>query len=154
MLPPPHPSLPPSLIPLFPPSLSPSFSLSFPPSHSPSPLPNLPLLLSPSIAGLPPYECEEEGVGRASSPKVTRPPSLPRERRKMRKRATISFDEYHALWKGIATSVTEYHHPNPRKDHRVHNSEAQSCTFPGPQLAVTATKTRKLGGGSPRTKVG
>ena len=118
---------------------------------SPSPPPP-PLFLSSSTAGLPPYECEEDGVGRASSPKVTRPPSLPRERRKTRKRATISFDEYHALWKGIATSVTEYHRPNPCKDRRVHNSEAQSYTFPGPLSSLPSLQAPESWVGGPEGK--
>ena len=65
----------------------------------------------PHPAGLPPHEIEEEPpVSKSLSltgSEGKRPESLS-WRSKRPKAMPISFDSYHALWKGIATSVTTY----------------------------------------------
>ena len=67
-----------------------------------------------SPAGLAPYD-ENEGVSPEES-FVKKPPSAAsRPRAKLRRHRTpkpVSFDDYHALWKGIATSLTSYQQPN------------------------------------------
>ncbi len=70
-------------------------------------------------AGLPAYEANEDYRTEPHPVRPDRPSSTPGKRvgsgrRPRRKQATkpISFDDYHALWKGIATSVTTYRQPN------------------------------------------
>ena len=73
------------------------------------------LVICSPIAGLPPYEvsqerdqeCEGGTTIRASPSAVSTPPSR-RSRNRCRKAKQISFDDYHLLWKGLATSVPTY----------------------------------------------
>ena len=79
--------------------------------------------LSSTSAGLPPHEGEDE-------PLEGKPPSLgsgegrrstsqSRRGKRRNKAVPISFDDYHALWKGIATSVTSYKQQDECKYHKL-----------------------------------
>lgn len=59
-------------------------------------------------AGLPPYEIDTP----PQSPKVSRQTSVSRQTKPMK---PVSYDEYHVLWKGIATSITKYERNNECK---------------------------------------
>ena len=62
-------------------------------------------------AGLPPHESEDEPLLEGKSPSLRSSGDGKRstsQSRRGKRRVPISFDDYHALWKGIATSVTSY----------------------------------------------
>ncbi len=54
-----------------------------------------------SIVGLPPYEIDTP----PESPKLTSQTPVSRQKKPMK---PVSYDDYHVLWKGIATSITKY----------------------------------------------
>ncbi len=91
-----------------------------------------------SQAGLQPYEAveaqtESRAAGDVSLPSTPASPGMQRLRSSRRRRRRsqlakpISFDDYHTLWKGIATSVTTYRQPNICKSHIGVNSGGSLC---------------------------
>ena len=66
----------------------------------------------PLSAGLPPHESEDEiPAGKPpslSGSGVTKLTSQSQIGKQRSKAVPVSFDDYHSLWKGIATSVTSY----------------------------------------------
>ena len=64
-----------------------------------------------SAAGLTPYEPDTP----PQSPKLTTAETALPISRQAKPAKLISYDDYHILWKGIATSVSEYKHNNDRK---------------------------------------
>ena len=84
-------------------------------------------------AGLKPHTTEEVDLTRMSRKDPEAPARTPDERKKSSKIGKVSFDDYHAMWSGIATTKPVLSSNNPLSEVLKADSNLQATHFGLPQ---------------------
>ena len=86
-----------------------------------------------NLAGLKPHTAEEVDLTRMSRKDPEPPARTPDERKKSSKIGKVSFDDYHAMWSGIATTKPVLSSNNPLSEVLKADSNLQATHFGLPQ---------------------